>query len=597
MEDLRLVVDLVLALGAAFVGGMVAQRLGQPVLLGYILAGVLIGPNTPGLVADRERVELLANLGVALLMFALGVEFSFNELRRVRRVALLAGGIQIPLTVALGMAVGWAIGWPLPAALLLGGAFAISSSIVALKLLLGRGEGDSPQARVALGLGIVQDLSLVPMLALVPLLAGDAENVGLAVARSLGTAALALVVVSVVGTRLVPKVFYAVARTGSRELFLLSVVLIALGTALASHEAGLSFALGAFLAGLVVSESEFDSQVLAEVIPLRDIFATLFFVAVGMLLEPRFVLDNVGIVLAAIAALVIGKLLITGGAFLAAGVDHRTAALGALLLAQMGEFSFVLAGVGLADGVIDGEQYGLVLAVAVGSILLAPLLLAAAPRLVDLAERLPGVAAQERGQAGPAAADGAPLVGHVVLCGYGRVGAELGEALERRGVPYAVIEINPAVVRELRARGVPAFYGDAAAEALLTAVAVERAETLAIATPDLVTAHAAVRLARRLNPGIHVIARATAGGEVGPLAEAGADEVVQPEFEAGLEFARQVLRWHDVDAGEVTAAIGRRRTAFYGSDDAASRRGSVSGTLLPVVVPTAGGDDAVPAGR
>jgi CPA2 family monovalent cation:H+ antiporter-2 len=571
VEDLRLVVDLVLALGAAFLGGMVAQRLGQPVLLGYILAGVLIGPNTPGLVADRERVELLANLGVALLMFALGVEFSFNELRRVRRVALLAGGLQIPLTVGLGTVVGLAIGWPPRAALLLGGAFAISSSIVALKLLLGRGEGDSAQARVALGLGIVQDLSLVPMLALVPLLTGETENLGLAVARSLGTAAVALVVVALVGSRLVPRVFYAVARTGSRELFLLAVVLIALGTALASHEAGLSFALGAFLAGLVVSESEFDSQVLAEVIPLRDIFATLFFVAVGMLLEPRFVVDHLPIVLGAIAALVLGKLLIAGGAFLAAGVDHRTATLAAILLAQMGEFSFVLAGVGLADGVIDGDQYGLVLAVALGSILLVPGLLAAAPRLVAIAERLPGVAAQERGQAGPEAAGETALAGHVVLCGYGRVGAELGSALERRGIPYAVIEINPAVVRELRGRGVPAFYGDAGAEALLSYAGIERATTLAIATPDLVTAHAAVRLARRMNPSIHVIARATARGEVGPLAEAGADEVVQPEFEAGLEFARQVLRWHDVGVDEVAAAIGRRRTAFYQPDDVPPR--------------------------
>ncbi|MDP9365571.1 MAG: cation:proton antiporter, partial [Chloroflexota bacterium] len=395
MEDLRLVVDLVLALGAAFLGGMVAQRLGQPVLLGYILAGVLIGPNTPGLVADRERVELLANLGVALLMFALGVEFSFNELKRVRRVALVAGSLQVPLTVALGAAVGLLVGWTTPAALLLGGAFAISSSIVALKLLLGRGEGDSPQARAALGLGIVQDLSLVPMLALLPLLAGHAGNLGPALLRSLGTAAVALVAVSVVGSRLVPRVFYAVARTGSRELFLLAVVLIALGTALAAHEAGLSFALGAFLAGLVVSESEFDSQVLAEVIPLRDIFATLFFVAVGMLLDPGYLIANAGVVLLAIAALVLGKLLILGGAYLAAGVDHRTVTLAAVLLAQMGEFSFVLAGVGLEEGVIDADQYGLVLAVAVGSILLVPGLLAAAPALVAVADRLPGVAAQE----------------------------------------------------------------------------------------------------------------------------------------------------------------------------------------------------------
>ena len=420
MEDYRLITDLVLALAAAFLGGAVAQRLGQPVILGYIVAGVLIGPNTPGLVADRDRVLTLANLGVAFLMFALGVEFSFSELTRVRRAALIGGGIQIPLTVALGAGAGLTIGWSWQAALLLGGAFAISSSIVALKLLLGRGEADSPQGRVGLGLGIVQDLSLVPMIALLPVLTGQQGNLGLSLARSLVTAALALAAVTVLGTRLVPRVLYAVARTESRELFLVTVVLIALGTALASHEAGLSLALGAFLAGLVVSESEFDSQVLAEIIPLRDLFATLFFVSVGMLIEPAFVARHAVLVLGLVGTLVLGKLVITGGALLAAGVDHRTATLAALLLAQMGEFSFVLAGVGLADGVIARDQYGLILAVALGSILVAPALLRLGPALVAVAERLHGVRAQEAAHAGPDLAED-DLSRPVVLCGYGRV--------------------------------------------------------------------------------------------------------------------------------------------------------------------------------
>ena len=565
MEDLRLVVDLVLALGAAFLGGMVAQRLGQPVLLGYILAGVLIGPNTPGLVADHDRVLLLANLGVAFLMFALGVEFSFAELRRVRHAALVGGAIQIPLTILLGALAGLAAGWSVPAALLLGGAFAISSSLVALKLLLGRGETESPQGRVALGLGVVQDLSLVPMLALLPLLAGDTADLGVALLRSLGTAAVALAAVIVLGTRLVPRVLYLVARTGSRELFLLILVLIALGTGLVSHAAGLSFALGAFLAGLVVSESEFDTQVLAEIVPFRDLFSSLFFVSVGMLVDPGFLLAHLGLVLGLVAALVLGKLLIIGGALLAAGVDHRTATLAAALMAQMGEFSFILAGVGLAGGIIVGDQYGLILAVALGSILLAPLLLAAAPTLVAVAEHLPGVAAQERAQVGPEPGS-EPLSGHVVICGYGRVGAELGAALRRRGFTYAVIELNPAIVRDLRQQGIPAFYGDAAVEAVLLRAGVDRARTLAVASPDLVAARAAIGHARGLNPRLRVIARATTGGEVGTLGRAGAGEVVQPEFEAGLEFVRQVLRWHGVAARETEIIVAGRRRAFYSPD-------------------------------
>lgn len=550
MEDIKLVLDLVMVLGVALLAGMVAQRLNQPVLLGYIVAGVIVGPNTPGLVADRGRVELLANVGVAFLMFGLGVEFSFAELQRVRRAALVAGGIQIPATLLLGTLAGLAVGWAVPASILLGCAFAISSSIVALKLLLGRGEADSPQGRYALGLGIVQDLSVVPMLALLPLLAGGQDNLAFALARSIGVAAAALVAVVILGTRLVPRVLYAVARTESRELFLLAVVSIALGTAVASHAAGLSLALGAFLAGLVVSESGFDSHVLAEIIPLRDLFATLFFVAVGMLIDPDLVLQQPLLVLGLIAALIVGKTLITGGAFLAAGLDHRTATLSALFMAQIGEFSFVLAGVGLSNAIISRGQYGLILSVALGSILAVPLLMAAAPGLVTVAERLPGVAAQEARKA-PLLAPDRVLSGHVVICGYGRVGSVLGEELERRGVAFAVIDINPAIVRTLQDQGIAAYYGDAGADVLLEHAGIAHARTIAITVDDPVATRAAIIGARRLNPRIGVVARAITMAQIVPLEEVGADDVVQPELVAGLSFVEAVLRRQDVGvAGE-----------------------------------------------
>jgi len=563
VEDVGLILDLVLALGVALLGGSVAQRLGQPALLGYVVAGFLIGPNTPGPAADFERVELLANVGVAFLMFALGVEFSFNEMRRMRRVAFIAGGIQIPLTLLLGTAAGIAIGWSLQAALLLGGAFAISSSIVALKLLFTRGEGSSPQARAVLSLSVVQDLSLVPMLAIVPVLSGNTANLATDLVLSLLVAAAALLAVVVLGTRVVPPILYVVARLQSRELFLLTVVVIALGTALASESAGLSLALGAFLAGLVVSESEFDSHVLAEIIPLRDLFSTLFFVALGMLIEPAFLIANIGTVLALVAVLIVGKLLITGGAFLAGGLDHRTTTLSALAMAQIGEFSFVLAGVGVAEGVIDRDQYGLILEVALVSILIAPSLLRLGPTLVAVAVRLPGVAGQEARQAGPEA-EPASISRHVVICGYGRVGSELGEALARRGLRFVVIEINPAIVRGLNRRDIPAFYGDAASEPLLLRAGIERARTLAVTSDDLVIAQAAARTARRLNPGIDIVTRASGGDEVETLRNAGVSEVIQPEFEAGLEFVRHVLRRQGVSAREATMLLTRRRSVFYG---------------------------------
>jgi CPA2 family monovalent cation:H+ antiporter-2 len=562
VDDFHYITDLVLALGAAWLGGMIAQWLRQPVLLGYIVAGILIGPNTPGLVADRAQVETLANLGVAFLMFALGVEFSFSELRRVRRVALIAGGLQIPLTILLGIVAGLAIGWSWQAAALLGGGFAISSSIVALKLAMGQGGTDTPQARTALGLSIVQDLSLVPMIALIPVLAGETENLAVSLVRSLLTAAVALGVVILLGTRLVPPVLYAVARTRSRELFLLAIVLIALGTALASQAAGLSLALGAFLAGLVVSESEFESQVLAEIIPLRDLFATLFFVAVGMLISPGYILDHAQVVAGLVLTLVVGKLLITGGALLAAGVDHRTSTLAATLLAQIGEFSFVLASVGMAEGIIGIEQYGLILAVALGSILLAAPLQWLDSALVIISNYLPGVRSQEAAQVGREVPT-VPRRGHVVLCGYGRVGRVLGDELARHGFSYSVIELNPATVRELRRQAVPAHYGDAGSGALLRRAGIERASVLVVTVTDLVAARAAIRQARELNPRLTIVTRATTQQEVAVLQEAGADEVIQPEFEAGLECVHHVLQTLGVPGEETAEIVANRRLSLY----------------------------------
>jgi monovalent cation:H+ antiporter-2, CPA2 family len=573
MEDVRLIVDIVIALGAATIGGLIAQRLGLPALIGYILAGLVIGPNTPGLVADVGRVQVLANLGVALLMFGLGVEFSLSEVIRVRRAALLGGAIQIPLTVVLGTAAGLAGGWTLGSALLLGGAFAISSSIVALKTLMGRGEMESPHARVALGLGIVQDFSLAPMLALLPVIAAQGGG-GLSIVESLLISAAVLIVAFLLGTRLVPPLLRVVALSGSRELFMLAIVAIALGVALATHAVGLSLGLGAFLAGIVVSETDFEEQVLADIIPIRDIFATLFFVAVGMLIDPFTLIAQWQLVLGFALVLVVGKLLIIGGALLAAGVDHRTSTLAAVFMAQMGEFSFVLAGSGFEHGLIDIAKYGTILSVALCSILAMPILVGISPWLVRIAEHLPGVERQERLAAGPPPPV-APAGDHVVICGFGRVGAEIGAALDRWDQPYSVIELNPAIVRDLRDRGVDALYGDAASRVELESAGVPTARTVAVTTPDLMATEAVIRNARALNPAIHVIVRAPGAGEVSGLSARGADEVVQPEFEAGLEFVRQVLGWQGIDTLETDDLVSARRQTVYGpkEPDAAPERG------------------------
>jgi CPA2 family monovalent cation:H+ antiporter-2 len=563
MEHSELVFDLAMALAAAFAGGWFARKLGQPVLIGYLVAGYIIGPNTPGFDADRERVEQLAELGVALLMFGLGVEFSISEILRVRRVVTIAGGIQIPVTIAVGIAVGLLAGWSVQAACLLGGAFAISSTIVTLTWLMSRGEADTAHAHVALGLGVVQDLALVPMIALLPVLTnGSGTNIGVELVKSVGIATVALVLVIVLGTRLVPRLLFSVAKVESRELFLLIVVLIALGTALASEKAGLSLALGAFLAGLVVSESEYDRQVLSEIIPLRDLFSTLFFVSIGMLVDPAYIGSHLPQVGAFTAAIVVGKVLIIGGALLAAGVNHTIATLVAIFMAQMGEFSFVLAGAGNAEGIIDDDQFGLILATAVASILVTPFLVKLAPAFVDLSAHLPGVATQELTLVGEGI-DAEDLRRHTIICGYGRVGAVLGDALERRGFAYTVVELNPAIVRDLRSRGIPAIYGDTGSEPVLDHAGIRHARVLVVASVDLVSTPAAIRYARKVNPSIAIITRAHAASEVELLRAAGANEIVQPEFEAGLECVRYVMRRYGVSAQETNALVGHRRAAHY----------------------------------
>jgi len=566
MEHSELVFDLAAALAAAFLGGWVARRLGQPVLLGYLVAGVLIGPNTPGFDADRERVQQLAELGVALLMFGLGVEFSISGIARVKRIVTIAGGLQLPLTILIGVAAGTLAGWSVQASILLGGAFAISSSAVTLTWLMSRGEADSEHARIALGLGVFQDLALVPMITLLPVLGdnGDA-NFATGLFKSIAIAAFALFVVVILGTRLVPHMLFAVARAQSRELFLVIVVLIALGTALASAKAGLSLALGAFLAGLVVSESGYDRQVLSEIIPLRDLFATLFFVSIGMLVDPAYIVHHLPQVAIFTTVLVVGKIVIIGGALLAAGVSHLTATLVAIFMAQMGEFSFVLAGAGSNDGIIDEDQFGVILAVAVASILVTPFVIRLAPALGKMSARLPGVSTKEPPIVNAEAAN-PDSRRHTVICGYGRMGAVLGDALERRGFSYTVVEINPAIVRELRAQGISAVYGDAGAEPVLEAAGIRRARVLVVASMDLVSTPAAIRYARKVNPSIAIFTRAQSAARVEFLRSAGADEIVQPEFEAGLECVRYVMRKYGVSAQETNALVTRRRADHYRAD-------------------------------
>ena len=563
-EERELVVDLVIIILAAAGGGLTASALRLPTVLGYLVAGLIVGNYIPGLEIDVSRLRDIAELGVALLLFALGVKFSVRKLADISRIAVLGGGLQILMTIGLGLLVGLAFGLDVRASLVLGYAVAISSTMVVLKLLEDRGDMDAVHARVALGILLVQDLAVVLMVILIGATAGEA---GLSLAREVGfafgKALLLLAATYLLATWVVPWFLVRVARTGSRELFLLAVLSIALGLAGGSFALGLSIAFGAFLAGLAVSESDYSYQTLAEVMPLRDMFATIFFVAMGMLIDPKVLIDEPGMVAAIMAVVVVGKLLLIWALVVAFGYRSRTALYVGLALAQMGEFSFVLSQTALDEGVVSADVHSAILMSALLSIFLTPIL-GLVPRIIP---RLSRFAILDRllGEPEPTVEGlSGELRRHAVVCGYGPVGRELVQALKNRDFPFIVVELDPYRTDELKKANVPWIYGDATNDAVLDACRVRDARIIAVTLSEPAAAEAIVRRAKEMNPRVDVIVRGEGSQERIALMKAGAEEVVHPELEAGLEFVRHTLHRFGVDSNQIRALLSRRRQDIYG---------------------------------
>lgn len=563
MTDVGLLLDLVAAVLAAFVGGALAQRLGLPVVVGYLLAGVAIGPFTPGFRADPHSIDVLAEIGVTFLMFAIGAEFSRSELRRLGRVGLVGGLAQIVATTAIGPALAPLLGLTPFQGVFLGALVALSSTVVALKLLGARGELGSLHGHVALGILVAQDLAVIPMVVVLPHAGTPGGAIAADLLRAAGEAVALVLGAYLVGARAVPWLLGHVVLQRTRELFLLGVVALALGTALAAQAIGLSLAFGAFVAGLVVAESEFRAQVIAEAVPLRDLFTSVFFVSVGMLIDPRALVEHAGAVAILTVAELVAKPVIVAVVVLLLRFPGRVAVLAALSLAQVGELSFVLAQVGVSTGAIPRLLLDLTLSTALTTVVLAPFVLRAAPLILRAARRLPLAGRLFDDSAVDADEAAAGLRRHVVVCGGGRVGGELVDALRRRSIPCLVIEYHPDVARRLRERGVPVISGDAANPAVLEHAAIPQARLLAALVPDVADAERIVRGAHVLSRRIQVVARAQRGEDVELLRRAGADVVVQPEFEAGVEVIRHALQRYGVMGTELDHLIAGRRRAFY----------------------------------
>lgn len=550
--------DIAIIIVAALLGGLVAQRLRQPLILGYIVAGILLGPYTGGYtVSNIHDIELLAEIGVALLLFALGIEFSFRELQPVRRVALIGTPLQIILTIALGVGIGRLLGWSWFLSIWFGALISLSSTMVLLKTLMSQGRMGTLSSRVMMGMLIVQDLAVVPMVIILPELV-DLEaglaRLGGAVLR----AALFLGAMVFLGTRLVPRLMVYVARWNSRELFLLAVTAIGLGVGYVTYLVGLSFAFGAFVAGMVLSESDYSHQALSDILPLRDLFSLLFFVSVGMLLDPGYFLDNLGMILLVVLLVSVGKSVIFGGITRLFGYGNVVPIAVGLGLFQVGEFSFVLARVGVSRDVLSPELYSLILSVAILTMLLTPLASQLVEPIYELRKRWRGfevldtVNLPDKG-----------LQDHVVIVGFGRVGEFIADVLQRLQLPFVVVELDQRRMEKAQVAGFPVIYGDAAQDPVLEAAELEHSRLALVTVPAVGITNAVVASMRRICPELHIVARAEGLEQMRLLQEQGVFEVVQPEMEAGLQITRQTLLHLDISAPEIQEFIDGVRRELY----------------------------------
>lgn len=546
MEQLVFLKDLVLVFGVSMLVVFLFHRLRQPTIVGFLASGVLMGPYGLSLIADVHQVELLAEIGVVLLLFTIGLEFSISKLNRMRQMVLGGGSLQVLGTILLTAGGAWLIGLPPSQAVFFGFLLALSSTAIVLKILMDRGEIDSPQGRFAVGILLFQDLCVVPLMLLTPVLSGKEATGLVAILLVLGKVALTVVLIVFLSRLVVPRLLFQVVRIRSPEVFIISIILICLGTAWVTSRIGLSLALGAFLAGMVIAESEYSHQVLANILPLRDSFISLFFISVGMLMNVQVLLDHPLELAATVAAILIGKTLVVACSVLAFGYPLRVATLVALTLAQVGEFSFVLSRVGWEWGLITPELNQYFLSAAVISLLLTPFLIQISPRLADrigrlrrLERRFPG---RRFEQLRPERVE---LRDHVIIVGYGPGGRNLSRVLKATRIPYCILELNGETVRRMRQLGEPIYYGDAASPEVMKHLVIQHARALVVAISDPATIRRAVRVARDLNPRLYIIVRTRYMVEIDELFRLGADEVISEEFETSIElFARVLRRYH-----------------------------------------------------
>ncbi|HVR30431.1 MAG TPA: cation:proton antiporter [Thermoanaerobaculia bacterium] len=540
--------EAVALLGAAVLVALVSAPLRIPPVVGFLVTGLIIGPSGLGWVKDIERVEVFAEIGIVLLLFAIGLELSIGELRELGRPFLVAGAVQCALTAAVAGAGAALLGEPARAAIFVGLVVSLSSTAVVLKIYESRRELGTPQGKMSLAVLLFQDLLIVPIIVLVPVLAGVAAASASSLALRFGGAGAAIAAVFFLARTALPRVLHRVVALRSREVFVLGALAACLAMAWFTHTLGFSLALGAFLAGLMVSETEYSHQVVADIAPFRDLFSSIFFVSIGMLVDLPFALQHLPAIAAAAIAIVVMKAATATAAIRLAGYPIRIAIMAGMTLAQIGEFSFLIMAVGRSYGLLEGARFQLLLSASVLSLALTPSLFALAP---TLGRRLVALGPRPVPEAPPAG--GEPRAGHVVVVGYGMNGGLLVKVLREARIPFVVVELDPLTAREARGDGVPVLFGDATRREIQERAGMESARVAVFAISDSPAARLCVSLARILNPALHIIVRTRMVKEIEELRRCGADQVIAEEFESAIEIFTHVLELYHVPRNIVRA--------------------------------------------
>jgi len=559
------VFDIALVLGSSAFGGFIANRLRQPVLLGYLVAGLVIGPFGLEQIGQIEQIKSLAEIGVAFLLFALGVEFSLAELKRVKDIAIKGSLLQIGLTIALVALLTTILGWvesPMKG-IFMGAVLSLSSTAVVLKTLTERGEINTIHGQVMLAILIAQDLALGLMLAVLPAL-NQPDNLVPALVAAVIKAVLFFASAIAVGYWIIPRMMTIVAKTENSELFLLTVIALCLGIALITASLGLSIEMGAFVAGLMIAEIDYADQALAKMIPLRDTFASLFFASIGMLINPVTLWQNLGVIIGLVALVMIGKAVVILPIIWRFGYSFKTAVISSLGLNQIGEFSFVLAVLGEQLNFISQEQYDLLIGTTAITLVLTPIGMKFSPAVAQKVASIPQIANfLEQRQQDRGISIAQTMSNHIVVAGYGRVGRVLVKVLRDRNYNVLVIENSEAAVRSLRQDNIPYIFGDADSELVMNKAQIAKAKALAIALPDPSSTRILLKSARERNPRLDIVARSHSDREIDLLTQLGVTEAVQPEFEAALEMGRQILSTLGENDLEVNSLVQEIRTDRY----------------------------------